>query len=68
MLAADRADLRIEMKGSNKVQDILEFSIAGGAQGSVGQLVVTSCWAGVKQMLRGSAASLDSQMHLLCAE
>lgn len=56
MLAADSADLRIEMKGSNKVQDILEFSMTGGAQGTVAQLMVTLCWAGVRQVLRGSAS------------
>ena len=43
VLAADRADLRIEMKGSNKVQAILEFSMTGGAQGAVVQLMVTLC-------------------------
>lgn len=56
VLAADRADLRIEMKGSNKVQDILESSMTGGAQGTVAQLMVTLCWAGVRQVLRGSAS------------
>lgn len=68
VLAADRADLRIEMKGSNKDQDILEFSMTGGAQGTVAQLMVTLCWAGVRQVLRARQASADSQVHLLCAE
>ena len=43
VLAADRADLRIEMKGSKKVEAFLEFSMTGGAQGAVVQLMVTLC-------------------------
>lgn len=42
-VSVNSADLRIEMKGSNKVKDILEFNMTGGAQGTVAQLMVTLC-------------------------